>query len=242
MTLCNLSIEAGARAGMVAPDQTTFAYLEGRPGAPDDWDAAVRSWSELRSDPGANYDANITLDASAITPMGTYGVSPHEAAGLAGSVPKGGASDVALGYMGVREGQELSSIKVDQVFIGSCTNGRIEDLRLAASILRGRRIDQKVRMLVVPGSETVKREAETEGLHMVFREAGAEWREPGCSMCIAMNGDRGEPGELVVSTSNRNFRGRQGEGVRTVLASPATAAASAVTGYLTDPRTLGAEA
>ncbi|NNU16868.1 3-isopropylmalate dehydratase large subunit [Parvularcula sp. ZS-1/3] len=242
MTLCNLSIEAGARAGMVAPDETTFAYLKGRPGAPDDLDAAVRSWSELRSDPDATYDASVTLDASAITPMGTYGVSPHEAAGLGGSVPEGTASDVALGYMGVHEGQELSSIKVDRVFVGSCTNGRIEDLRLAASILRGRRVDEKVRMLVVPGSEAVKREAETEGLDAVFREAGAEWREPGCSMCIAMNGDRGEPGELVVSTSNRNFRGRQGEGVRTVLASPATAAASAVTGHLTDPRTLGAEA
>ncbi|MEO1659260.1 MAG: 3-isopropylmalate dehydratase large subunit [Pseudomonadota bacterium] len=240
MTLCNLSIEAGARAGMVAPDETTFAYLKDRPGVPADWDRSVASWAELYSDPDAVFDHEITIDAAAIAPMVTYGVSPHEAAPVTGHVPT--ASDenasAALDYMGLSAGKELSAISVNRVFVGSCTNGRIEDLRQVAGLLRGKRVADHVRMLVVPGSAAVKRQAEDEGLDQVFVSAGAEWREPGCSMCIAMNGDKGAPGEVVVSTSNRNFRGRQGEGVRTILASPATAAASAVVGRLADPRTL----
>nr|WP_221400945.1 3-isopropylmalate dehydratase large subunit [Parvularcula dongshanensis] len=238
MTLCNLSIEAGARAGMVAPDETTFDYLRGRPGVPDDFDAAVADWHALRSDDDATFDAEIVIDAGAITPMVTFGVSPDEAGGIGGSVPAPANDSQAAGlrYMGVTAGQNLSSMKVDRVFVGSCTNGRIEDLRAAAAILRGRKVADGVTALIVPGSEGVKRQAEAEGLHEVFLAAGAEWREPGCSMCIAMNGDKGAPGEVVVSTSNRNFRGRQGEGVRTVLASPATAAASAVAGFVADPR------
>lgn len=238
MTLCNLSIEAGARAGMVAPDEVTFDYLRGRPGAPEDFDAAVADWRSLRTDDGATFDAEITVDAAAITPMVTYGVSPDEAAGVGASVPEPVTETqaAALGYMGVVAGQALGSVKVARVFVGSCTNGRIEDMRAAASVLRGRRVADDVVALIVPGSEAVKRQAEAEGLDAVFTAAGAQWREPGCSMCIAMNGDRGAPGEVVVSTSNRNFRGRQGEGVRTILASPATAAASAVAGVVADPR------
>ncbi|MEM9285871.1 MAG: 3-isopropylmalate dehydratase large subunit [Pseudomonadota bacterium] len=240
MTLCNLSIEAGARAGMVAPDQTTFDYLKGRPGVPDDWQAAIASWSELYSDPDAAFDHEITIDAAAIAPMVTYGVSPHEAVPVTGQVPR--ASDAnasaALDYMGLAGGADLSAIAVNRVFVGSCTNGRIEDMRQVADLLRGKHVADHVRMLVVPGSAAVKQQAEDEGLDKIFLQAGAEWREPGCSMCIAMNGDKGDPGEVVVSTSNRNFRGRQGEGVRTILASPATAAASAVVGRLADPRSI----
>ncbi|MEM7741104.1 MAG: 3-isopropylmalate dehydratase large subunit [Pseudomonadota bacterium] len=240
MTLCNLSIEAGARAGMVAPDQTTFDYLAGRPGIPEDWDAAIASWSELYSDDDAVFDKEITIDAATIVPMVTYGVSPHEAAPVNGNVPAASNANAseALDYMGLSGGEELSAIAVNRVFVGSCTNGRIEDLRQVAGLLRGKRVADHVSMLVVPGSAAVKKQAEDEGLDKVFVTAGAEWREPGCSMCIAMNGDKGAPGEVVVSTSNRNFRGRQGEGVRTILASPATAAASAVVGRLADPRQL----
>jgi len=238
MTLCNLSIEAGARAGMVAPDETTFDYLRGRPGAPEDFEAAMAEWRALRSDEDAAFDAEIVIDAGAISPMVTFGVSPDEAASIAGAVPEPANDSQAAGltYMGVRAGEPVAGLKVARVFVGSCTNGRIEDLRAAAAVLRGRRVAEDVTALVVPGSEAVKRQAEAEGLHEVFLAAGAQWREPGCSMCIAMNGDKGAPGEVVVSTSNRNFRGRQGEGVRTVLASPATAAASAVEGRITDPR------
>lgn len=239
MTLCNLSIEAGARAGMVAPDDVTFAYLEGRPGVPDDWQAAVAEWRELTTDPDATFDKEIVIDAGELSPMVTYGVSPHEAVPVSGQVPNADFS--ALDYMGFRAGQDIGGISVDRVFIGSCTNGRIEDMRAAATLLRGRRVAPTVKALIVPGSQAVKEQAEAEGLDQVFLDAGAEWREPGCSMCIAMNGDRGDPGEVVVSTSNRNFRGRQGEGVRTVLASPATAAASAVVGKITDPRSMGAQ-
>lgn len=239
MTLCNLSIEAGARAGMVAPDDVTFEYLKGRAGAPGDWDAAVASWSALKGDEDATFDKQILINAEELTPMVTYGVSPHEAAPVGSSVPP--ADLKALDYMGFRAGQLIDDVTVNQVFIGSCTNGRIEDMRAAASLLRGRKVAPHVRALIVPGSEAVKRQAEAEGLDEIFVSAGAEWREPGCSMCIAMNGDRGDPGDVVVSTSNRNFRGRQGEGVRTVLASPATAAASAVVGKITDPRSMGAQ-
>ena len=238
MTLCNLSIEAGARAGMVAPDDVTFDYLRGRSGAPADWDAAVAGWRALRTDEGARYDAVVVIDAGAIEPMVTWGVSPDEGAGVTASVPTPANDTQAAGqrYMGLTAGQALGTVPVARVFVGSCTNGRIEDLRAAATVLRGRRVADGVTALIVPGSEAVKRQAEAEGLDAVFTAAGAQWREPGCSMCIAMNGDRGAPGEVVVSTSNRNFRGRQGEGVRTVLASPATAAASAVAGVVADPR------
>ena len=243
MTLCNLSIEAGARAGMVAPDETTFAYLKGRVGADEDYDALIADWRTLASDEDAVFDREVVIDAGTLTPMVTWGVSPDEAVGIAGAVPEP-ANDTnrsAQAYMGLAPGQVMTEVPIARVFVGSCTNGRIEDLRAAAAILRGRQV--VVPTMIVPGSAAVKRQAEAEGLDQVFCEAGAEWREPGCSMCIAMNGDRGAPGEVVVSTSNRNFRGRQGEGVRTALASPATAAASAVAGRIADPRTyLGAAA
>ena len=239
MTLCNLSIEAGARAGMIAPDETTLAYLQER--MPREVFARHEdAWRDLRSDEEAVFDKEIVLDAGAIAPMITYGVSPDEAVPITAPVPAP-ANDThaeALRYMALVPGQRLAGTRVSRVFIGSCTNGRIEDLRAAAHVLRGRRV--KVPTLIVPGSEAVKRQAEREGLADIFRGAGAEWREPGCSMCIAMNGDRGAPGDLVVSTSNRNFRGRQGEGVRTILASPATAAASAVAGAVADPRKVAA--
>ena len=235
MTLCNLSIEAGARAGMVAPDETTLRYLRERMD-PDAFARHEADWRTLRSDPDAAFDAEVVLDASAIAPMVTYGVSPDEAVPVTAPVPTpaNDTQDEALRYMALVPGQRLAGTAVARVFVGSCTNGRIEDMRAAADVLRGRRV--KVPTLIVPGSEAVKRQAEAEGLADLFRAAGADWREPGCSMCIAMNGDRGAPGELVVSTSNRNFRGRQGEGVRTILASPATAAASAVAGAVADPR------
>jgi 3-isopropylmalate/(R)-2-methylmalate dehydratase large subunit len=227
MTLCNMSIEAGARAGLVAPDGKTWDYLDQAVGS-----RLLRD-GDLCSDPDAAFDAEVTIDASAITPMVTFGTSPDVAADIGGVID--GASE-GLDYMGLAGGDPVRGIEVQRVFIGSCTNGRLEDLRDAASVLRGRRVASGVRALIVPGSEQVKRLAEEEGLDQVFREAGAEWREPGCSMCIAMNGDRGAPGETVVSTSNRNFKGRQGEGVRTILASPLTAAASAVAGRISDPR------
>ncbi len=249
MTVCNMSIEAGARAGMVAPDETTFEYLAKTPRAPKGaaWDRALAAWRALPSDAVALYDAAVRIDGSALEPMITYGTNPGMALPVGGRVPDPDAlSDAAaraslekaLRYMDLRPGQPLIGQKVDVVFIGSCTNSRIEDLRGAASVLRGRKVAKGVRTLVVPGSRRVKQAAEAEGLDRVFTDAGAEWREPGCSMCIAMNGDQLEPGQYAVSTSNRNFEGRQGKGGRTFLASPLTAAAAAVAGSIADPREL----
>jgi 3-isopropylmalate/(R)-2-methylmalate dehydratase large subunit len=240
MTLCNMSIEAGARAGLVAPDQTTIDWLRGRPMAPQgaEFDAAAQRWQALASDTGARFDREVRVDASQVRPTVTWGTNPGQVVAIDRAVPKAtdAQSERALAYMGFTGGDPLVGQKVDVVFIGSCTNGRLSDLRDAAAILRGRRVASHIRMLVVPGSEAVKRDAEAEGLHQVFLDAGAQWREPGCSMCIAMNGDRVASGELCVSTSNRNFEGRQGPGARTVLASPATAAACAVAGHIADPR------
>jgi 3-isopropylmalate/(R)-2-methylmalate dehydratase large subunit len=247
MTLCNMSIEAGARAGMVAPDDTTFAYLAGREHVPTGraWDAALSRWRALRSDDDAEFDTRVSIDASSLAPMITYGTNPGMGMAITGIVPdpqqrpEGGDRDSfvkALRYMGLTPGQPMLGTPVDVVFLGSCTNSRISDLRAAAHLLRGRHIAPSVRMLVVPGSQQVKREAEAEGLDRVFLQAGAEWREAGCSMCIAMNGDQLRPGQLAVSTSNRNFEGRQGTGGRTLLASPLTAAASAIAGAVADPR------
>ncbi len=249
MTVCNMSIEGGARAGLIAPDDTTFDYVAGRPHAPTgrDWDGALERWRQLPSDPGARYDRTITIDASALEPMVTYGTNPGMGLAISASVPAPAgqpdpsarrALEHALEYMDLRPGQPILGQKVDVVFIGSCTNGRISDLRLAASVLRGKRIAAGVRVMVVPGSQEVKKEAENEGLAEVFRAAGAEWREAGCSMCIAMNGDQLSPGQYAISTSNRNFEGRQGKGGRTFLASPLTAAASALAGVIADPRAL----
>lgn len=249
MTICNMSIEGGARAGMVAPDDTTFEYIAGRPHAPQGaaWDEAVAYWRTLPSDEGASYDSELTLDASTLTPMITYGTNPGMGISITEPVPDPAhmrdpsarlALDKALRYMDLRPGQPLLGHKVDVVFVGSCTNSRISDLRLAASLLRGRKVAPGVRMMVVPGSQQVKRQAEAEGLDRIFREAGAEWREAGCSMCIAMNGDQLEPGQYAISTSNRNFEGRQGKGGRTFLASPLTAAATAINGVITDVRTM----
>ncbi len=249
MTICNMSIEGGARAGMVAPDDTTFEYLAGRPYAPrgEAWERAVAAWRMLPTDPGASYDQSVTLDATSLEPMITYGTNPGMGMPITGRVPDPAAVrdvsqrqalDKALTYMGLQPGQPLLGQKVDVVFVGSCTNSRISDLRAAAEIMRGRRVAEGVRMLVVPGSQQVKAQAEAEGLHEIFRAAGAEWREAGCSMCIAMNGDQLQPGQYAVSTSNRNFEGRQGKSGRTFLASPLTAAAAAVTGRITDVRSL----
>ena len=240
MTVCNMSIEAGARAGMIAPDDTTFEYLSGRPRAPKGkaWDRALTRWRALRTDEGAAYDRSVTLDATALTPMITWGTDPGTGIAVDGVVPapSGAAAEKALRYMGLEAGQPLLGRRVDVVFIGSCTNSRLEDLRSAAGVLRGRHVAQGVRALVVPGSARVKKAAEAEGLDRVFRDAGAEWREPGCSMCIAMNGDTLAPGQTAVSTSNRNFEGRQGKNGRTFLASPLTAAACAIQGRIADPR------
>jgi 3-isopropylmalate/(R)-2-methylmalate dehydratase large subunit len=243
MTVCNMSIEAGARAGMIAPDDTTFEYLAGRPHAPqgEAWERALAAWRRLPTDAGAAHDREVTLDASRLEPMITYGTNPGMAVPVRGAVPPsdGQASmERALGYMGLSPGQRLLGHPIDVVFIGSCTNARLSDLRLAASLLRGRKVAANVRLLVVPGSQQVKKQAEAEGLDRVFREAGGEWREAGCSMCIAMNGDQLRPGQYAVSTSNRNFEGRQGAGGRTFLASPLTAAASAVAGRIADARDL----
>ncbi len=240
MTLCNMSIEAGARFGMVAPDETTFSWVKDRPYAPssDDWDAALEDWASLESEEGAHFDKEARVDASAIRPMITYGVSPDAAAPVDAMAPAplSDAERHAADYMRFNAGRPFTDATVNRVFIGSCTNSRLSDLREAAQVMRGHKVKQGVVMLVVPGSEAVKRAAEAEKLDEIFLAAGAEWREPGCSMCIAMNGDAGEPGDLVVSTSNRNFIGRQGKDVRTVLASPATAAASAIEGRIADPR------
>ncbi|HEY5450736.1 MAG TPA: 3-isopropylmalate dehydratase large subunit [Polyangia bacterium] len=242
MTVCNMSIEAGARAGMIAPDETTFAYLKGRPRAPQGaaWDAAVAAWRELPSDEGAVFDREEKLDANTLEPMITYGTNPGMGIPISSAVPEPGNATAAkaLAYMGLQAKEPLLGHKVDVVFIGSCTNSRLSDLRAAASVMKGRKVAAGVRVLVVPGSQKIKAEAEAEGLDRVFREAGAEWREAGCSMCIAMNGDQLSPGQYAVSTSNRNFEGRQGAGGRTFLASPLTAAAAAVTGKITDAREL----
>jgi 3-isopropylmalate/(R)-2-methylmalate dehydratase large subunit len=240
MTLCNMSIEAGARAGMVAPDDTTYQYMAGRPLAPQGakWDAALARWRQLPSDSGAKFDKEVSIDAAKLRPMITFGTNPGMVMPIDGTVPQDNdpAFRKALAYMQVEAGKPLLGTPVDVVFIGSCTNGRLSDIRAAAQILRGRRVAERVRLLVVPGSAAVKREAEAEGLHEIVRAAGGEWREPGCSMCIGMNGDTVPSGKLSVSTSNRNFEGRQGTGARTVLASPATAAAAAIRGAIVDPR------
>ena len=249
MTVCNMSIEGGARAGMVAPDDTTFEYISGRKHAPSGpgWDAAVAKWRELPTDDGAIYDEEITIRADELIPMITYGTNPGMGMPITAAVPmpedeadynKKIALDKALTYMDLAPGQKLLGKAIDVVFIGSCTNSRISDLRQAADFVRGRHVAESVRMMVVPGSQQVKRQAESEGLDEIFRAAGAEWREAGCSMCIAMNGDQLQPGQYAVSTSNRNFEGRQGKGGRSFLASPLTAAASAIAGVVTDPRTM----
>ncbi|MBO9308245.1 MAG: 3-isopropylmalate dehydratase large subunit [Chloroflexi bacterium] len=247
MTICNMSIEGGARAGMIAPDETTFAYLEGRPFAPkgEAWQRALDDWRTLPTDEGAVYDAEVSIDASTLEPMITYGTNPGMGMPISGRIPdpdsiadpsQREALIKALKYMDLQPNTPLLGQKIDVVFLGSCTNSRISDLRAAAALLKGRKIAPNVRMLVVPGSQQVKRQAEAEGLHEIFKAAGAEWREAGCSMCIAMNGDQLQPGEYAVSTSNRNFEGRQGKGGRTFLASPLTAAASAIKGCVADPR------
>ncbi len=241
MTVCNMSIEAGARAGMIAPDETTFAYLKGRPKAPQgaDWDRAVAEWQLLGTDEGARFDREVDIDASGIEPMISYGTHPGMVTAISGSVPVRPGDAVfakALDYMGFRAGERLLDKPVQVVFVGSCTNARLSDLELAARVLKGHKVAPGVRMLVVPGSQQIKHAAEAKGLDQVFLEAGAEWRESGCSMCIGMNGDTAAKGEYVVSTSNRNFEGRQGQGSRTLLASPATAAAAAIRGCITDPR------
>lgn len=249
MTICNMSIEVGARAGMIAPDETTFAYLQGRKMAPqgDAWTSALERWKHLATDDGATFDRTVHVDVSALEPMLTFGTNPGMGIGISKNIPN--PSDAAtpsevealakaLRYMGLEAGKPLLGQKVDVVFVGSCTNSRMQDLRDAASIMKGRKVATGTRVLIVPGSAAIKREAEAEGLDQVFTDAGAEWREPGCSMCIAMNGDALEAGQYAVSTSNRNFEGRQGKGSRTFLASPLSAAAAAVTGQVTDVRTL----
>jgi 3-isopropylmalate/(R)-2-methylmalate dehydratase large subunit len=242
MTVCNMSIEAGARAGLVAPDDATFQYLSSRELAPKGaaWEAALARWRRLPSDAGARYEVSVAVDGSALSPMITWGTNPGQGIAIDAPVPDAGsaAQRKALTYMNLEPGRPLVGHPIDVVFVGSCTNARISDLRQAARIFDGRHVAAGVRTLVVPGSYAVKRQAEAEGLDRIFRDAGAEWREPGCSMCIAMNGDQLEPGQYAVSTSNRNFEGRQGRGGRTFLASPLTAAAAAVTGRVTDPRAL----
>lgn len=251
MTICNMSIEWGAKAGMIAPDETTFAYLKGRPHAPQgaDWDAAVEYWTSLRTDDDATFDAEVDLDASELSPFVTWGTNPGQGVPLSASVPdpelftdevSRTAAQKALEYMDLKAGTPMREIAVDTVFLGSCTNGRIEDLRAAAEVIKGRTVADSVRMLVVPGSARVRLQAESEGLDVVFKEAGAEWRGAGCSMCLAMNPDKLAPGERSASTSNRNFEGRQGKGGRTHLVSPVVAAATAVTGKLTAPADLPA--
>ena len=249
MTICNMSIEWGAKAGMVAPDDTTFAYLKGRPHAPEgaDWDAAVEYWRTLRTDDDATFDAEVVIDATQLTPFVTWGTNPGQGVGLGEEVPSPedfddpvvrSAAERALEYMDLTAGTPMKDIRVDTVFLGSCTNGRIEDLRLAASVLKGHKVADGVRMMVVPGSARVRQQAMEEGLHQVFLDAGADWREAGCSMCLGMNPDQLKPGERSASTSNRNFEGRQGKGGRTHLVSPPVAAATAVRGTLSSPADL----
>jgi 3-isopropylmalate/(R)-2-methylmalate dehydratase large subunit len=250
MTVCNMSIEAGARAGMVAPDEKTYAYLKDRPKAPkgEQLDAARRYWDGLHSDEGAHFDRVVTLDAAALPPIVTWGTSPEDVVPVTGVVPtpdaaknpgKRAAIVRALEYMGLKGGERLDEIAIDRVFIGSCTNGRIEDLRAAAAVVNGKTVNGRVNAMVVPGSGLVKAQAEAEGLDKIFLAAGFEWREPGCSMCLAMNPDRLAPGERCASTSNRNFEGRQGFKGRTHLVSPAMAAAAAIAGHFVDVRTWG---
>ena len=246
MTICNMSIEGGARAGMIAPDETTFEYIKGKPHAPKgaDWDAAVEYWKSLPTDEGAEYDALVELDANELTPMITYGTHPGMGMPIAGTVPT--PADVPVGerltlekaltYMDVDGGKQLLGKEIDVVFLGSCTNSRISDLRAAAKLIEGHKVADSVRFMVVPGSQKVKKQAEKEGLDKIFTDAGADWRTAGCSMCIAMNGDQLAPGEYAISTSNRNFEGRQGKGGRTFLASPLTAVASAISGKVSDVR------
>jgi 3-isopropylmalate/(R)-2-methylmalate dehydratase large subunit len=243
MTVCNMSIEAGARAGMIAPDETTYEYLAGRPRAPqgDAWERAVEEWRKLPTDAGAVFDKQVDIDASVLEPMITYGTNPGMVIPISAAIPIRANDAVfakSLAYMGLEAGARIQDQPVNVVFLGSCTNGRISDLRSAAGLLRGRKVAKGVQMLVIPGSQQVKKEAEAEGLDRVFIDAGAEWRESGCSMCLGMNGDLVPKGQYSVSTSNRNFEGRQGVGARTLLASPLTAAASAVRGRVTDPREL----
>ena len=256
MTICNMSIEAGARAGMIAPDETTFEYLKNKPRAPKGaaWDAAVARWRTLVSDPGAAFDASIDIDASTLEPMITFGTNPGMVVPITATIPQASADatagpasagapadavyDKALGYMGFHGGDAMLGKRVDVVFIGSCTNGRLEDLQAAARILKGRKVAAGVKLLIVPGSQQIKRDAETLGLAQIFKDAGADWRESGCSMCLGMNGDTVAAGQYSISTSNRNFEGRQGVGARTLLVSPLTAAASAVQGKVADPREL----
>jgi 3-isopropylmalate/(R)-2-methylmalate dehydratase large subunit len=249
MTVCNMSIEAGARAGLIAPDETTFRYLQGRPMAPKAgaFEQAVTWWRTLPSDEGARYDKEVTLDAATIEPQVTWGTSPQDVQPISGRVPdpkaekdpaRRAAMERALEYMGLEPGTPMGEIRIDKVFFGSCTNARIEDLRAAAEVVRGRRVAANVHAMVVPGSGLVKHQAEEEGLDRVFIEAGFDWREPGCSMCLGMNPDQLQPGERCASTSNRNFEGRQGKGGRTHLLSPAMAAAAAITGKITDVRKL----
>jgi len=249
MTISNMSIEWGAKAGLIAPDETTFAWLKGRRFAPEGnaWDAAVEYWRTLRTDEGAVFDAEVTVDVSAVTPFVTWGTNPGQGVPLAGSVPdpesfvdegERGAARRALEYMDLAPGQKMREVAVDVVFVGSCTNGRLEDLRAAAAVLKGRRVAPSVRMLVVPGSAAVRAAAEAEGLDQIFTEAGAEWRFAGCSMCLGMNPDTLQPGQRSASTSNRNFEGRQGKGGRTHLVSPPVAAATAVAGRLAAPADL----
>ena len=249
MTVCNMSIEGGARAGLIAPDDTTFEYLAGRPHAPKgaDWDAAIARWKQLPTDEGAIFDRSISIDANRLEPMITYGTNPGMGMAITAALPEPAqvadplqrdSITKALRYMDLEGGKLLLGHPVNVVFIGSCTNSRISDLRSAAALLKGRKVNPHVRVMVVPGSQQVKRQAEAEGLPEIFRAAGCDYREPGCSMCIAMNGDQLQPGEYSVSTSNRNFEGRQGKGGRTFLASPLTAAAAALTGVVTDVRTL----
>lgn len=237
MTICNMSIEAGARAGLIAPDQTTFDYMQGRPYMPKDkfWQQAVADWSQLYTDKAAEFDRLVTLDASNIMPMITYGTNPEMAIPINQLIPQN-TPQQALDYMGFAADQAMIGKAVDVVFIGSCTNSRITDLREAARVLQGNKVASGVRVLIVPGSHQVKQQAEQEGLDEIFMAAGAEWREPGCSMCLGMNGDIIQPGQICVSTSNRNFEGRQGKGGRTLLASPITAAAAAISGKVVDPR------
>jgi 3-isopropylmalate/(R)-2-methylmalate dehydratase large subunit len=249
MTICNMSIEGGARAGMIAPDETTYQYLAGRDHAPkgSSWDAALEQWKTLPTDPDTSYDSQVILDVDDLAPMITFGTNPGMGLKITGQIPDPAqvtdpeerqTLEKALAYMDLRPGTKILDHPVDVVFLGSCTNSRISDLRQAAKVLKDRKVAENIRMLVVPGSQDIKRQAEAEGLDNIFKDAGAEWREAGCSMCLGMNGDQLEPGQYAVSTSNRNFEGRQGKGGRTLLASPLTAAATAVTGKVTDVRTL----
>jgi 3-isopropylmalate/(R)-2-methylmalate dehydratase large subunit len=249
MTVCNMSIEGGARAGLVAPDDTTFEYLAGREHAPQGqaWEEAVKNWGLLATDDGAAFDKSITLNATELEPMITFGTNPGMGMPITQAVPdpdniasvgERRSMIKALDYMDLQPGRPLLGQEIDVVFLGSCTNSRISDLREAAALIQGHKVKSGLRMMVVPGSQMVKKQAEAEGLDRIFKEAGAEWRESGCSMCIAMNGDQLQPGQYAISTSNRNFEGRQGKGGRTFLASPLTAAASAITGVVTDARTL----